>query len=192
MVFPAERGLDLNPEDKKQAPQGLTHEDLVTLVGPDYQQLIFEPLKWLKIVQDISELEFKSPTGRHENSNGHYIIEQIIGNHRVYAYVLKPESRKDEKPIGKTSEHKHEDYEIEALEHYFLLRGAMSLCLNEEDQGIVQNVELSSEKNPHVLVRPRTYHQAEITENHALVLVVMPNAASIPEDRLHIPRARAA
>ena len=180
-------------ETKQPTSQGLTHEDLVNLVGPDYQQLIFKPLKYLKIVQDISELDFKSPTGRHERPNGqkshgHYIVEQKIGNHRVYAYILKPEPNENGEPIGKTTEHKHEDYEIEVLEHYLLLKGAMKLILDEEDTGKNHIVELDSERNPYFLVKPRTYHHAEITDNVALVLVIMPDAAQIPDDRLHIPR----
>ncbi len=195
MVFPAERRTGVNPDFLDQQPpsQGLTHEDLVNLVGSDYQQLIFKPLRYLKIVQDISELDFKSPTGKHERSNGqkshgHYIVEQKIGNHRVYAYLLKPEPNENGEPVGKTLEHKHEDDEIEVLEHYFLLKGAMKLILDEEDTGKNQSIELDSERNPHFLVKPRIYHHSEITDNVALVLVIMPDAAQIPDDRLHVPR----
>lgn len=181
-------------ETEQPTSQSLVHEDLVNLVGPDYRQLIFKPLRFLGIVQDISELDFKSPTERHERlngqrSHGHYIVEQIIGNHRVYAYLLKPESNESGEPVGRTSEHKHEHPEIEVLEHYVLLEGAMTLTLEEEDTGENYSIELDSERNPHFLVRPRIYHRAEITDGAALVLVIMPNAAQIPDDSLHVPRA---
>lgn len=194
MAVRAETDQGINPEAVDRQTQGsLTHEDLVRLVGHDYRELIYEPLRWFNIVKSIDEIEFKSPTGKHERPNGqkshgHYIVEQKIGNHRVYAYLLKPEPNENGEPVGKTSEHKHEDYEIEVLEHYLLLKGAMKLTLDEEDTWRVHGIELDDKRNPHFLVKPRTYHQAEITDNIALVLVIMPDAAQIPDDRLHIPR----
>lgn len=193
MISGLEGGQSHNPSEDRQTRNSLTHEDLVRLVGPDYRQLICGTLRSLNIVQSIDELNFQSPTGRHERPNGqksdgHYIIEQKIGDHRVYAYLLKPELNEIGEPVGKTSEHKHEDYEIEVLEHYLLLKGTMRLILDEEDTGKVYNIELNSDRNPYFLVRPRTYHQAEITDGVALVLVIMPDAAQIPDDRLHIPR----
>ena len=50
----------------------------------------------------------------------------------------------------------------------------MKLILDEEDTGKNHIIELDSERNPYFLVKPRTYHHAEITDNVALVLVIMP------------------
>lgn len=197
MISGLEAGQSHNPSEDRQIQNGLTHEDLVRLVGSDYRQLISGALVSLNVIQGEDELNFQSPTGIHkrsngQESNGHYIVEQIIGDHRVYAYLLKPERSESGEPIGKTSEHKHEHPEIDVSEYYLLLRGAMRLMLEEEDSGQVSSIELDSDRNPHFVVSPRTYHQAEITDGVALVLVIMPDAAQIPDERLHIPRPQTA
>jgi len=173
MVFPAERRAGVNPDslDQKQPSQGLTHEDLVNLVGHNYQQLIFEPLKRLKIAHNISELEFKSPTGVHLNSDGNYIVEQIFGKHRVFAYRLGKGVR--------TSYHQHL-VELNLSEHYFLLRGEMDLTVG----GSVQRLD---EKNNSTTVFPGNFHQGKSNADNTLVLVIMPDSSHIPYEQLHAP-----
>lgn len=197
MAVKAETGQGVYPDAVENKANGsLTHEDLIELVGSDYRELVFKPLNWLKIADDISQLNFKNLTERHvkqngHKSDGHYILEQKINNHRVYAYILKPEAEENGESIGRTSEHMHSFEGREVVEHYFLLRGSMDLVMDNENKESAEVVTLAYDM-PHVMVPPETYHQAEIVEDFALVLVVMPDTADIPDEELHIPRSKKA
>ncbi len=194
MAARAETGQGVNPEEVDRRVNGsLTHEDLVKLVGHDYKELVFEPLKWLKIVDDISQLNFKERTERHIKQNGHksdglYILEQKINNHRVFAYILKPEPEENGESIGRTSEHMHSFEGREVVEHYFVLKGSMDLVMDNENEDTARVIQLESGRLPHLMVPSQTYHQAEIVKDFALVLVVMPDTADIPDAELHKPR----
>ncbi|MBI2031450.1 MAG: hypothetical protein HYT08_02435 [Candidatus Levybacteria bacterium] len=192
MAARAETNTGINPEAVNRKTNGsLSHEDL-NLLAPGYRELTFKPLKWLKIVDDISQLNFKKQTERHIKSNGHksdghYFLEQKINNYRIYGYVLKPEPEENGESIGRTSEHKHSYKGRRVVEHYISLIGSMDLVMDDENEESAKVVTLSSAA-PHVMVPPETYHQAEISEGVAVVLVIMPDTADIPDEELHIPR----
>jgi len=198
MAIRAETGQGVSPEKiDKEVNGSLIHEDLVQLIGSDYKELIFQPLKWLKVVDHISQLNFKKQTERHikqngHKSDGHYILEQKINNHRVFAYILKPEPEENGEPIGRTSEHMHSFEGREVVEHYFLLRGSMDLVMDNENEDSARVIQLESGRLSHLMVPPETYHQAEIVKDFALVLVVMPDTADIPDEQLHVPRTQKA
>lgn len=180
-----------NPEADLHAKE-YSHKDLQEVLGENYREEVFDVLNWLKIVNTIEEVNFRDATIPHGNSDGHYFLEQIIGDHRIYSYIIRAE----EIPMvstemgAKTSEHKHEHEDIVITENYFVHQGQMILDV-EEDNGerIVEQIRLDK-KTPHAHIFPNHFHQGRT--NFAFVTVVMPNAASIPEDEIHIPRIKIA
>lgn len=194
MAVRAETGQGLNINAVKEGNDGsLSHKDLINLAGADYRELVFRSLRLFKIVNDISELQFKDRTERHvkpngHKSDGHYFLDQKMNNHRIFGYVLKPEPEENGESVGMTSEHMHWREDREMVEHYFVLKGSMYLILDKRSEETARVVELRSEDKPHIMVPSMTYHQAEITEGFALVLVIMPDTADIPDSELHIPR----
>jgi len=194
MAGKAEMDPGINPgKREEQVRKRLTHEDLIKILGPDYKELVFAPLKWLNVVERLEDLDFQFETTRHERANGqksdaHYIIDgQKIGKHRIYAYLLETESR-DNSQSARTSEHMHWREGREVVEHYFTLKGAMYLLLDNPDEDSAKVIELQSGIRPHVMIPPRTYHQGEVINGYVFQLVVMPDTADIPDEELHIPR----
>jgi|SRR3990167_10587264 len=167
------RGL---PKKDGQGGNSLTHEGLVEIVGSDYQEILHTRLYERGILKEGERLEFNFPDP-HKGSDANYLYEGTIGNDWVFIYVLLPN--------GTTSPHKHRHKIIEVTEEYHLLRGRMNLNLRIGDY--VNYTEELDEENNSKTVFPGIQHRGSTNEHFAFVLVVMPNAAPIPRDQLHLP-----
>ncbi len=186
MVSPAERRVGVNPDSLDQQPhsQGLTHEDLVNLVGSDYQELLDRKAISLNLINEGESLELNYPPP-HIGSDGEYVFEGTINNKDWgFVYLLRNKSQESgEIKKGRTSGHRHKHKLLdEFVEDYYVLRGEMSLFLGEGD---LQEKIVLSEKNDHIRVPVDTFHAAESFDTTAFVLVVMPNSSHIPREELH-------
>lgn len=162
------------PGKDGQENQHLTEEDLVKIVGPDYDEILHQQLYACGILEMRQRLEFNFPEP-HDGSDANYLYEGTIGNDWIFVYVLLPD--------GTTSSHKHRHKDIEVTEEYHLLRGKMKLHLGEYGNYFE---ELTEENNSRT-VPPEVRHRGSTDGSFAYVLVVMPNAGPIPRDRLHVP-----
>lgn len=186
MAFPAESRIGVNPDslDQKSTPQVLTHEDLVNLVGEDYQEILDRRAVSAGLINEGETLPLNYPPP-HTGSDGEYVFEGTIREHWVFVYYLRNKLQANgESKRGKTSghRHKHDSLGDKFVEDYHLLRGEMSLFLGE---GHLQQRILLDEKNDHARVPVDTYHTAESSDTSAFVLVVMPNSSHISREELH-------
>lgn len=185
MVFPAERGAGVNPDFLDQQPpsQVLAHEDLVNLVGLDYQEILDRRAVSSGLINEGESLRLNYPPP-HAGSDGEYVFEGIIQEHWVFVYVLrnKPQVNGESKK-GRTSGHRHKHELLdEFVEDYYVLRGEMSLFLGKED---LREKIVLGEENYSIRVPVDTFHTAESSDTIAFVLVVMPNSSHIPRKELH-------
>lgn len=185
MVFPAEaRGFTPDGADTEQKiPQGLIHEDLVNLVGPDYQEILDRKAVLSGLINEGESLLLNYPPS-HAGSDGEYVFEGKIKEHWVFVYVLrnKPQVNGESKK-GRTSKHKHKHERLdEFVEDYYVLKGEMSLFLGEGD---LREKIILNEENDHTRVPVDTFHTAESSDTIAFVLVVNPNSSHIPREELH-------
>jgi len=94
MVFPAERRARVNPDFLDQQPlsQVLNHEDLVNLVGLDYQEILDRRAVSSGLINEGESLRLNYPPP-HAGSDGEYVFEGIIQEHWVFVYVLRNNPR---------------------------------------------------------------------------------------------------
>lgn len=102
------------------------------------------------------------PPVRHQNSDALYFIDYYEGNNRILVSHLPPHSH--------SSRHYHNP---PIIEYYWLLKG--ELYLGERP---VTPVGL--------VIYPGKIHQIETKEEGALLLILMENARSVPQDSQHL------
>ncbi len=182
MLQRIESGRGFNPFKDKQAGQALTHEDLVRIVGLDYQEILDNKAVWLGLIAQGESLSPNHPP-QHIGSDAEYIYEGVIKDHWVFVYVLRNRLGGDgEKKKGRTTGHRHNHPEVLSfVEDYHLLRGQMSLFLGEEKREMV----LNEEKN-HFRIPPNTFHVAESSDSFAFILVDLPQTSHVPRSELHV------
>jgi len=153
--------------------QELTPEYLSVFI-PDYKNVVHERLYAIGVLAQGQTLDFNFPPIKHENSDGEYLFEGIIGDDWVFIYFMRANK--------KTSPHKHSHKQIEVREDYHLLRGKIFLHLGEDGSSVIE----LTEDNSFVTVLPDTIHRGSTDAHFAFVLVRMRGAAPIPRDQLHI------
>ena len=186
MISPVEViGSTPDGADREQTiPQGLTHEDLVGLVGEDYQGILDSSAVLLGLIKEGETLELNYPPP-HVGSDAEYVFEGVIGKDWVFVYILRNKSQTNgQLERGRTSGHRHRHDSLgdEFVEEYHVVRGGMSLFLGE---GYRERIVLNDEENNHITVPADTFHTAESSDAPAFVLVVMPNSSHIPRQELH-------
>lgn len=185
MVFPAEAHgfIPDGAETKQTIPQSLTHEDLVNLVGPDYQQLVDSEALSLGIIEEGESLTLNFPPP-HDGSDAEYAYEGIRGNAWVWIYLLRNKPAENGEIIkARTSEHRHLHADVGYFaEYYCILRGRMNIFLGK---GVFRKGIVLDKKNNHLRVPPNTFHSAESSDTPAFVLAYAPNTAHISREQLH-------
>jgi hypothetical protein len=175
----AERRLGLGiptptVEQQKERPQ-LTHEDMVDLVGENYQDLVNQKLRNLGHLREDEALVFNFP-GYHNGSDALYAYEGKIGDHWVFVQYMRRNSR--------TTLHKHLSSQMQNFfEDYHVLNGEMAVITGKAGEPLTKT--LLNEENPHFRVEPDTRHRVVTYEEPAYNLVVMPGSSHISRDQLH-------
>src|SRR3989344_5566535 len=148
MVTPVEaRGRSPDGvETKKTTSQSLVHEDLVNLVGPDYQEILDRRAVSLGLINEGKSLELNYPPP-HAGSGAGYVFEGVIGKDWVFVYVLRNKPQVNgQLERGRTSGHRHSHDSLgeEFVEDYHVLRGGMSLFVGAGHRRIFLNDEESN------------------------------------------------
>ncbi len=186
MRFPAEaRGfIPDGAETKQTIPRGLTPEDLVTVVGPDYQQLVDSEALSLGLIEEGESLLLNFPPP-HDGSDAEYAFEGILGNAWVWIYLLRnKEAGNGEIEEAQTSEHRHLHADVRHFaEYYRILKGRMKMFLGK---GEFKKEIVLDEENNHLKVPPNTFHSAKSSDIPAFVLAYAPNTSHIPREQIHL------
>ncbi len=164
-----EQGISPDGRENK----GITSEELSILV-PDFYRIIHERLYDRGILPRGQEIELTFPALPHPDSQAQYLYENTIGDDWVFIAFLGPNKE--------TSRHKHFHEDLRTEEHYELLRGKMLLYSGDDGSTMDELTEI----NTSFVIPPDTFHRSRTDGNFALYMAIMPGAAPISHDRLHL------
>lgn len=152
-------------------------KDLFSIFGRDVKALARSKLIELGLFTKDQELTFLNPPNVHSykkedgtviTSGAQYLFEGIIGQDGIKISYMPH--------FQKSTEHPHEP---PINEEYHLLAGCAKLKLGKEF------VDLN-EARKFLEIKPFVRHQLITDLSPALVLIVMRNAASVPENKWHV------
>lgn len=145
----------------------VTSESVSIMFGIDLKERIVDISRVFNLFPDGHELTFFKTGKEHKGSQALYLVEESVGEHKVYVSLLGPNS--------KTSIHKHDE---PLVEDYYWLAGTSFLRLND-------GIHELSEGQETISVPSENIHQLATREEASLALIVLKNGAKVPEYRLH-------
>jgi len=153
-----------NPEIESRQdrdPRKLYDKALKRILGETYETELIEILRQRRFITDGYLPSLSLPPQRHERSEARYLFDFYQGKDRILVPIMWPYKR--------TSLHFHID---PIWETYEVLRGELYLNGTLIPPG-------------GLTVPPGLLHQTETRGQHALTLIVMKDASSVPEAQQH-------